>query len=62
MDINGKISTNLSSTAANVVLIVVGCLVLYVAFRVGHFLLKMLFGLLGVALLVTVFWWLFLKH
>ena len=62
MELFAQLSINSSSPAAKAVLVVGGCLVLYVAFKVGHFLLKMLFGLLGVALLVTVFWWLFLKQ
>jgi hypothetical protein len=51
-----------SSTAIKVAVVVAGCLVLFVAFKVGHIILKMLFGLIGLALLGWAIWWFFFRH
>jgi hypothetical protein len=61
MDIVGQYTTTLSSPAARVGLFIVGCLVLYVAFKVGRFLLQILFGLVGLALLGGSVWWFFFR-
>jgi hypothetical protein len=50
------------SGLARVVMVAAGCLVLFVAFKVGHFLLKILFGLAGLALLGGSIWWFFFRH
>jgi hypothetical protein len=57
MEIVGQITPNLSSPAAKVVLVIVGCVALYLAIKIGHFLLRILFGLVGLALIGLVIWW-----
>ena len=47
----GQISANMSSPAVEVAVVVVGCLLLYVAFKIGFFILKIALGLAGFALL-----------
>ncbi|HTJ00389.1 MAG TPA: hypothetical protein VL527_16030 [Dongiaceae bacterium] len=39
--------------------VVIGCLVLYVAFKIGFVILKILLGLVGLALLGGALWWFF---
>jgi hypothetical protein len=51
-----------ASDLAKVVMVLAGCLVLFVAFKVGGFILKILFGLAGLALLVGSFWWFFSRN
>jgi hypothetical protein len=46
-----------SSTLVKVAMVAAGCLVLFVAFKVGHIILKLLFGLVGLALLGWAVWW-----
>ncbi len=58
----GQITPDLSSPTAKVVVVIAGCLVLYVAFKVGGFILKILFGLVGLALLGGAIWWFFFRH
>ena len=55
-------TTNISSPVAKVIIVIAGLLVLYVAFKVGAFILKILFGLVGLALLGGVIWWFFFRH
>ena len=50
------------STPVKVAMVIVGCLVLFVAFKVGHIVLKLLFGLAGLALLGVGVWWFFFRH
>ena len=45
MDVVALIDTNGSSPVARIGLVFVGCLALYVAFKVGGFILKVMFGL-----------------
>jgi hypothetical protein len=59
MEIGGQITSNLSSPAAKVVFIVAGCIALYLAIKIGHFLLRILFGLAGLVLIGLVIWWVF---
>jgi uncharacterized membrane protein YGL010W len=53
----GQISANMSSPAVQVAVVVAGCLVLYVAFKIGFVILKIVFGLAGIALLDCATWW-----
>jgi len=50
----GQITTNTTSPVVQVAMVVAGCLVLYVAIKLGGVILKML---LGLALLGGVIWW-----
>ena len=54
----GQISANMSSPAVQVAVVVAGCLVLYVAFKLGFVILKIALGLAGLALLGGAGWWL----
>ena len=54
----GQISANMSSPAVQVAVVVAGCLVLCVAFKLGFFILKIVLGLAGLALLAGASWWL----
>ena len=47
----------MSSPAVEVALVVVGCLMLYVAFKIGFVILKITLGLAGLALLGGATWW-----
>ena len=48
----------MSSPAVQVAVVVAGCLVLYVAFKIGFVILKIVLGLAGLALLGGASWWL----
>lgn len=39
-----------------------GIVALFVAMKVGHILIKLLFGVLGLAILGGAVWWFLLKH
>ena len=45
-----------------ITLVVVGCLALFVAIKVGRFLLRVIFGLLALALLGGAVWWFLLRQ
>ena len=47
----------MSSPAVQVAVVVAGCLVLYVAFKIGFVILKIVLGLAGLALLGGASWW-----
>jgi hypothetical protein len=47
----------MSSFAVQVAIMVVGCLAVYVAFKIGIAILKIVFGLVGLMLLVGAIWW-----
>jgi hypothetical protein len=53
----GQITTNMSSPAVQIAVVVAGCLVLYAAFKIGAFILKILLGLVALALLGGATWW-----
>jgi hypothetical protein len=53
----GHISANMSSPAVQVAVVVVGCLVLFVAFKIGFVILKIVLVLAGLALLGGATWW-----
>ena len=62
MIIFGQISNDWVAIATKAAMVVAGVLVLYWASKVGLFFLKVLFGLVGFALLGLAVWWFFLKH
>ena len=47
----------MSSLAVQVAVVVAGCLVLYVTFKIGFFILKIALGLVALALLGGATWW-----
>ena len=49
----GQITTNLTSPAVQVTMLVAGAIVLFVAVKIGGFILKLLLGLAAIALI----WW-----
>jgi hypothetical protein len=53
----GQFSANMSSPAVQVAVLVAGCLMLYVAFKIGFFILKMALGLVALALPGGATWW-----
>ena len=53
----GQISANMSSPAVQVAVVVARCLVLYVAFKIGFVILKIVLSLAGLALLGGAIWW-----
>jgi uncharacterized membrane protein YGL010W len=53
----GQISANMSSPAVQVAVVVAGCLVLFVAFKIGFVILKIVLGLAALALLGGAIWW-----
>jgi hypothetical protein len=53
----GQITTSMSSPAVQIAAVVAGCLVLYVAFKIGLVILKILLGLVALALLGGATWW-----
>jgi len=57
MIIIGQITTSGSSPAVQVAVVVVGCLMLYVAFKIGIVILKIALGLVALALLGSATWW-----
>ena len=52
-----QIPANLPAPVVQLVIVAVGCLLLYVAVKIGYVILKMLVGLAGLALLVGAIWW-----
>ena len=50
--------------ASNPMLIiaVVGVVALFLAIKIGHAILRLVFGLIGLAAIVGAVWWFFLKH
>jgi hypothetical protein len=58
----GLVAASDSFPAAKVAMVVAGCLALFVAFKVGRFILKVLLGLAALALLAGALWWFLLKQ
>jgi len=52
-----QITNNLASPAIKAAIVVVGCLVLFVLVKIGGVILKLFFGLAGIALV----WWFVVK-
>jgi hypothetical protein len=44
-----------------IIAIVFGCVALFVALKIGHFILKILFGLIALLVLGGAVWWLLLR-
>lgn len=61
MIIIGQVTTDWSSAAVKVAMVVAGCLGLFIAAKVGGFIFKILFGLAGLALLAGAIWWFFFR-
>jgi hypothetical protein len=40
----------------------VGVVALFLAIKIGHFILRLVFGLIGLAAIVGAVWWFFLRH
>jgi uncharacterized membrane protein YGL010W len=53
----GQITTNLSPLVVQVVIVAAGCLLLYVAVKIGYVILKVVLGLAALALLGGAIWW-----
>ena len=58
---SGLATTGQQSPALLIAIGVAGMLVIYVALKIGHFLLRLFFGLIGLTLLATAVWWLCFK-
>ena len=54
------VSTNMNTSI--IVAVVVGCLALFVAIKVGRFIMKVIFGLIALALLGGAAWWFLLRQ
>ena len=52
-----QIPASLPASVVQVAIVAVGCLLLYVAIKIGHVILEMLLGLAGLALLGGAIWW-----
>jgi hypothetical protein len=44
------------------VIVGVGVVALFLAIKIGHFILRLVFGLIGLAAIAGAVWWFFLKH
>ena len=53
----GQITTHLSPLVVQVVIVAAGCLLLYVAVKIGYVILKLVLGLAALALLGGAIWW-----
>jgi hypothetical protein len=61
MLLSGYIPSNLSPSVIQAAIVAAGCLALYVAFKLGFVVLKILLGLAGLALLGGSIWWFFFR-
>ena len=61
MLLDGHIPSNLPPFVIQAVIVAAGCLALYVAFKIGFVVLKILLGLAGLALLGGSIWWFFFR-
>jgi hypothetical protein len=64
MDITGQISSEWSSASevVKVGMVIAGCLALFVALKLGGFILKLVFGLIGLVLIGGVICWFLTRH
>jgi uncharacterized membrane protein YGL010W len=53
----GQIPASLPAPVVQVVVVAVGCLLLYVAVKIGYVILKVVLGLAALALLGGAIWW-----
>ena len=44
------------------IIVVIGVAALFLAIKIGHAILRLVFGLIGLAAIVGAIWWFFLKH
>jgi hypothetical protein len=61
MDTFEKMTQGLPPAAVKAIIIVLGVLALYLALKIAHFVLKILFTLIGLALLGIAVWWVFFE-
>jgi hypothetical protein len=61
MDTIQKMTQGLPPAAVKAIIIVLGVLALYLAVKIAHFVLKILFTLVGLALLGVAVWWVLSK-
>lgn len=61
-DIFAQITTSELSPVLKVATVLGGIIVLFVAMRVGQVLIKLFFGVIGLAILGGAVWWFFLRH
>ena len=45
-----------------IIIVVVGVVALFLAIKLGHAILRLVLGLIGLAAIVGAVWWFFLKH
>ena len=62
MNIFAQITTSEFSPALKVATVLGGIIALFVAIRVGQAMIKLLFGLIGVAILGGAVWWFLVRH
>ena len=62
MDMIEQIKAGIFSHSSMAVIAVVGILALILAFKIAHFLMRVLFVLLGLAAIGSAVWWFFLRH
>jgi hypothetical protein len=62
MNIFAQMTTSEFSPALKVATVLGGIVVLFVAMRVGQVVIKLLFGLIGLAILGGAAWWFLLRH
>lgn len=51
-----------SGLPEKLMVVLIGLLALYAAMKIGHFVIRLLFGLLGLAILAGGIWWFFFRH
>jgi hypothetical protein len=61
-DIFAQITTSEFSPVLKVATVLGGIIALFVAMRVGQVLIKLFFGVIGLAILGGAVWWFFLRH
>jgi hypothetical protein len=62
MNLGGQFDLTLPAPVAKVIVVLVALLALYLAVKIGHFLLKILFSMVGLLLLAGLVWWFWFKH
>ena len=58
----GQIPANEQSVVWLLAIAVAGVVAIYAAIKIAHFILKLAFGLIGLALVAGAVWWFFLRH
>ena len=57
-----NIFEQLKGSNLTLVIVGVGVVALFLALKIGHVVLKFVFGLIGLAAIVVAVWWFFLRH